>query len=1782
MNFIKLEQISERPFSSIYKIRSENDGKIFAYKEIKRNLLDDNEIRRFKRSFISISKISHVNCVKMIEYIDMPDSLGYIMEYVDGFDLSSLECIKTGKDFHKLIPIILQICHGLNALHQKKIIHRDLKPSNILITKENIVKITDFDFIKLKDQLDITNEGIFLGTVKYASPEQCVDASTIGLKSDLYSLGVIIYELITGETPFNGRNYGEIVLKHLKEPVISPRKIKPDLTWQAEELVLRLLEKNPEQRFTSTGQLVAYLSKIPFNRNFIVDIKKIKSDSLPSVFVGREYELTSIKKIFLKKNFLRLACIRGEAGIGKTKLWNQFKISLQIEQVPVIDIRCRENGPVYEPLKKLIMEIIERFRDFSTFEMFDLLDEFSRDLIEIIPELEKHEFFRNLEKLPKLTKQEQEIRIFETITSLLRNFSNKINTGKQSDFKGIVIFFDDFHWADQSFQKWFIYATRNLCNSNLFLLFSYNPDFDNKGKIFEFTNGDLPIDTINLKPFSLLQIKKLFLSIFSAEPSDEIIQLINNITGGNPLYIRELLNHLNMNKKIKSKDDVLIIDKNEISDYQTYSFNTIIGNKIRQLNPDIQKILKLAAIIGENFNFTLLRAVSNFSEDHLLSILDEARSVNLVNYSRQVNFYKFHHSLIRKFLMSQLKGKEKLEYHTIVAENIEKKINDKCLRFEKDEIIENLAEHYFKAEKTLRSFKYCAKAAFNSANKYSNDKAIYYYQMVIDILRRNKKYFLELNYLIEQGKIYQHIGKWEKAEGNFIESMNIATKLNQKKKITVVNNYLGTLYVLRTQFKKAQSCFDNELNISKDLKDDYCISRSYFNLAKLNYCRKNYSNALLFFDKSAKLAGKINDRVMLAKINLNIGSTYFGQGNFTKALVHYKKSLEFHQKLNNLLDYSTILGNIGGVYWAQSNFKEALKYNSQKLNISKNIGHKFGVARAYGSLGNIYLAQDKLVEAIGYFQKELSIYQELDCKDDIANNLGNLGIIYRKMKDYDQSWNCYQQNLKIQQGLNNERGIALVYLNMGVLSEKQGQFNIALDYFFKSFNLSSKLEILTTQANALMSIGLIYAYDQDFENALDYFKKAQLISEKYNYYSKQLDILFYISQICSYKKEYSVVEECYRRIEKIEKHINNPEDFKFINLNKVEFYVDINEIDKAEKILEKGNFHLNQFIVISKILSRRIELIRTGNKKLLTDLERRIDQPLKIEEQAYLYYSLWKYHSMDRQFDLEKAKLYCSSAYRLYDKLFKEDVNIDYKIKLFELADYLKNKYQVVEMKKSNTMELISSLVRFLNSKTAFRELLNYLTINTDADNALLLIRKDTELIKNNDELSLFGFDKFYIKVYSANLSKDQINFSKNILNKVIIKQESILIPNALEQSDLKNNPSIVGKLFLSVLSIPLIDKQNNLIGALYLDRTDIKKEPFNDNQLFIAEEIANILTPLLIEHEVQEYQKISAEIEKLDLFVGISQEMKDLYKKIERAASVDMSVLIQGETGTGKELVARAIHKLSERRNNPFIAINCSAIPKDLAESELFGHEKGSFSGAVATQKGKFEIAEGGIIFLDEIADLHPELQAKLLRVLENRKIWRIGGQQELPVDVRIISSSHKNIAALVKENLFREDLFQRLNILDINVVPLRERKEDIPLLSYHFLKKLCQKYNCSISGFTNDALINLQSYHWPGNVRELENFISKAFVNHEGNNPINCGELFPDKRISETEFVVDGELKKNQSLDQFIEGIEKKLVLKILEKNNWNISLSAKDLNINRMKLYRLIKKYNFRNTK
>ncbi|HOJ14487.1 MAG TPA: sigma-54 dependent transcriptional regulator, partial [Deltaproteobacteria bacterium] len=255
---------------------------------------------------------------------------------------------------------------------------------------------------------------------------------------------------------------------------------------------------------------------------------------------------------------------------------------------------------------------------------------------------------------------------------------------------------------------------------------------------------------------------------------------------------------------------------------------------------------------------------------------------------------------------------------------------------------------------------------------------------------------------------------------------------------------------------------------------------------------------------------------------------------------------------------------------------------------------------------------------------------------------------------------------------------------------------------------------------------------------------------------------------------------------------------------------------------------------------------------------------------------------------------------------------------------------------------------------------------------------------------------------------------------------------------------------------------------------------------------------------------QIQQHAEGLDQLVGSHPKMQRVYEQILTAAETDLTVLILGETGTGKELVARSIHSRSERRSRPFVVINCAAIPENLLESEFFGHEKGAFSGAVSQRIGKFEKAHTGTIFLDEIGDIPLDLQAKILRVLEDHKITRLGSNREIELDFRVICATNRPIQDMIKKELFREDLYYRINVLPIIIPPLRERREDIPLLAGHFMAKYSKKLNSPVKGISPRAMEQLERYRWPGNVREMENVIQHAMVSTRSE----CITDFPELR--------------------------------------------------------------------
>jgi len=308
---------------------------------------------------------------------------------------------------------------------------------------------------------------------------------------------------------------------------------------------------------------------------------------------------------------------------------------------------------------------------------------------------------------------------------------------------------------------------------------------------------------------------------------------------------------------------------------------------------------------------------------------------------------------------------------------------------------------------------------------------------------------------------------------------------------------------------------------------------------------------------------------------------------------------------------------------------------------------------------------------------------------------------------------------------------------------------------------------------------------------------------------------------------------------------------------------------------------------------------------------------------------------------------------------------------------------------------------------------------------------------------------------------------------------------------------------------------------------------------------------------------------------VGRSRPMKTVYEMVEKVAETDSAVLVYGESGTGKELVARAIHRRSARREEPFVKVNCGSLPRELVQSELFGHEKGAFTGAIRQKKGKFELAEGGTIFLDEIGDLPLEAQVNILRVLQTKEYDRVGGEETIQADVRVIAATHRVLREMVAEGAFREDLFYRLEVIPIRLVPLRDRKADIPDLVEHFLHKKCEEMNRPLKRLTDRAMAAMASYTWPGNVRELENVVERTLVLADGN-VVDVNDLPLDVEASRAEVSAEELEDSAIPLTRRLEDLERQLIEQALEQAGGVKTKAAEMLGIKTSAFYYKLDKY------
>lgn len=453
------------------------------------------------------------------------------------------------------------------------------------------------------------------------------------------------------------------------------------------------------------------------------------------------------------------------------------------------------------------------------------------------------------------------------------------------------------------------------------------------------------------------------------------------------------------------------------------------------------------------------------------------------------------------------------------------------------------------------------------------------------------------------------------------------------------------------------------------------------------------------------------------------------------------------------------------------------------------------------------------------------------------------------------------------------------------------------------------------------------------------------------------------------------------------------------------------------------------------------------------------------------------------------------------------------------------------------------------------------------ADRGAILLTNNSAELQDTEFGSVFGLDRLR--------GPDQsIRVSRTITGAVLKQAESVLINNA-EARGLEA-PSLVEDRPVSILCVPLIMLDRTL-GVIYLDT----KEPdtvFDKDHLQLVSAISAITAVAIenarhIEWLVSENQRLIADFDIEHNLVGESIPVRGVLQFISKVAPTDATVLLSGESGTGKELAARAIHQNSKRADKPFMAVNCAALAESLLESELFGHEKGSFTGALAQKKGRLEIADGGTVFLDEIGELSPALQVKLLRVLQEREFERVGGTRTIKVDIRLVTATNKNLEEAVNDGSFRQDLYYRLNVVSLEMPPLRERQSDIPLLANYFAAKYSEKCNRRITGISTEAQARLANYDWPGNVRELENAIERAAV--LGTTEHIRLEDLPDS-------VLESETRATAPATRYHDAVaqtKKQIILNAMQQTNGNFTEAAKILGVHPNYLHRLIRNLNLK---
>lgn len=914
------------------------------------------------------------------------------------------------------------------------------------------------------------------------------------------------------------------------------------------------------------------------------------------------------------------------------------------------------------------------------------------------------------------------------------------------------------------------------------------------------------------------------------------------------------------------------------------------------------------------------------------------------------------------------------------------------------------------------------------------------------------------------------------------------------------------------------------------------------------------------FGKAETLSSKMVTRANLAGKNKWEGYFRIKRAEFLIRLNRYDEAEPILSKSSAFPDDINLSGMkehfFGLLCFHKGRFSDALHIAQQaaQKRHSERGASIMNVGVFMARVGNLDEAEKWLRKAIHFFQRQNDL-------DRLCYAFNNIGVLLKQKGKIQKARQSYFRSLQLSRVQRNYNLTASALTNLGLTYEIEGRLKKALHYATQAIRIARRIGLRKELASALAQAGREYAFLGTYQKSISCLKEALKIHDELKataeiaLTSEALGVSYSLS---NHPKD---ALPHLARARDLYKKAGADLDTKRIQLWTAFTTQDISSILEIEKELPENSFELALFhYVVGSTLIKLIDADDLTIREHLHEAERIfrnipslywLGKTLKCKADYYL-----------KKDHFEKASNSLESAYNIFSRLGarKELLSLNRLHSEMKTPSDLINKmaeglpYKVLTMvrevlSEGNPDRMIS---RILTSSLEF----------TDMERAVLILAEDPPKIFKSATLDDSSVQEIY-------------EISQSALEEASDSQKPYVRLNAVSDPYLKGKPSILASRIMSIVCLPL-KAGDRFTGVLYLDSRE-GIETLAKTESVLLEIFASIIgmalnNSLVLEQSLEENETLRASLNLVNFpeIIGKSDSIIKVLQTVQNLLPTDIAVLITGETGTGKELIARVLHFSGKRKNGPFLAVNCSALTKTLLESELFGHEKGSFTGAIQQKKGLFEQAKQGTLFLDEVGEMPPSMQAKLLRVLQEGEFRRVGGTETLRTDARVILATNRNLQEMIRHEKFREDLYYRIRGAQLHIPPLRERPQDIPLLASHFIKTAAAAARKKISGFTPEAMELMKKYGWPGNVRQLKNEVERvvAFAQTEWIKPDDL-----DAEIREFErapAITKGTLKER----------EKKIILDALREHKWNILRTAKSLGLTRNGLYGKMKLHGIKN--